>query len=162
MFRLYFVSSEAGSGSNSQQASLKERTFSLGSSIICVVCIILFFLLSWNLGNGNGAVLIRTCLDPNGTYNWDTDRWWAVLGIVTFLHCLGILISALLYIWLIREEKKRKLCTSEVSYSIEMSGVDYINISIKLMRRKYDPLVCFVIFVCKLAECANVPRPFRN
>ena len=116
MFRLYFVSSDAGSGSNSQQASLKERTFALGSSIICVVCVLFFFLLSWNLGNGHGAVLIKTCLDPNGTYNWESDQWWTVLGIVIFLHCLGIIISALLYIWLIREEKKRKLCTSEVSY----------------------------------------------
>ena len=116
-FRLYFVSSEARTGSNSQKASLKERSFAIGSSIICMVCILLFFILSWNLGHGYGAVLIRACLDPNEIFQASTDKVWAVFGIVTFLHCLGILISALLDIWLQREEKKRSLCTSEVRYN---------------------------------------------
>lgn len=113
-FRLYFVSSEARTGSNNQQASLKERSFTIGSSIICMACILLFFILSWKLGDGHGSVFVKACIDPNETYIPYTDRWWALLGIVTFFHCLSIIISALLYIWLKREEKKRSLCTSEV------------------------------------------------
>ena len=80
--------------------------------------------MSWNLIDVDSDIpLVRACLEPDDLYKAPAhvNRWWILWGIATSLHCLGIILSALLYIWLKREEKRNTMVNSEVTpFSCQM------------------------------------------
>ena len=119
---LHFVSSKERNNLNVRCClclfGVTETTVAVVSSIAATLATLLFFVMSWNLIDVDSDIpIVKACLEPDDVYKAPShvNRWWILWGIATSLHCLGIILSALLYIWLKREEKRNTMVNSEVT-----------------------------------------------
>ena len=122
IFSLHFVSSQERNNLNGRCClcllGVTETTVATVSSIAATLATLLFFVMSWNLIDVDSDIpLVKACLEPDDIYKAPVhvSRWWILWGIATSFHCLGIILSALLYIWLKRKEKRNTLVNSEVT-----------------------------------------------
>ena len=122
IFSLHFVSSKERNDLNVRCClclfGVTETTVATVSSIAAALATLLFFVMSWNLIDVDSDIpLVKACLEPDDVFKAPShvNRWWILWGIATSLHCLGIILSALLYIWLKREEKRNTMVNSEVT-----------------------------------------------
>ena len=119
---LHFVSSQERNNLNGRCClcllGVTETTVATVSSIAATMATLLFFAISWNLIDVDSDIpLVKACLEPDDIYKAPVhvSRWWILWGVATSLHCLGIILSALLYIWLKSIEKRNTLVNSEVT-----------------------------------------------
>ena len=122
IFSLHFVSSQERNNLNGRCClcllGVTEKTVAIISSIAATLATLLFFVTSWILIDVDSDIpLVKACLEPDDLYKAPVhiNRWWIFWGVATYLHCLGIILSALLYIWLKHKEKRNTLVNSEVT-----------------------------------------------
>ena len=92
-----------------------ERTFAIGSSIICVFLVVLFFIFTWIFGFDGKAG--EACLYPDKVFKLSTfgtfGRIWAFGAVIVGVNILGIIFSASLYVWL-KVQDSNTLITTKV------------------------------------------------
>ena len=122
IFSLHFVSSQERNNLNGRCClcllGVTEKTVAIVSSIAATLATLLFFVMSWNIIDDDSDIpLVKACLEPDDLYKdpVHVNRSWILWGVATYLHCLGIILSALLYIWLKHKEKRNTLVNSEVT-----------------------------------------------
>ena len=140
IFSLHFVSSQERNNLNGRCClcllGVTEKTVAIVSSIAATLATLLFFVMSWNIIDGDSDIpLVKACLEPDDLYKdpVHVNRSWILWGVATYLHCLGIILSALLYIWLKHKEKRNTLVNSEVT-----------NLSCQTQLRINENLICFI------------------
>ena len=115
--RLYFVWTDVKPESSNCLSCVvrtTERRFAIGSSIVCLIIVAVYWTATWMFHTDNQAVFVKACMNPNGNYTLEFDKWWAFSAIIGCTMGLSIVLCASLFIWLSLQQNETTLITTKV------------------------------------------------
>ena len=115
--RLYFVWTDVKPESSNCLSCVvrtTERRFAIGSSIVCLIIVAVYWTATWMFHTDNQAVFVKACMNPNGNFIIGFGKWWAFCGVIAGTHGLGIALCASLFIWLSLQQSETTLIRTKV------------------------------------------------
>ena len=117
--RLYFVWTEAIPESINCVSCIvrpTERSWAIRSSLVCLIIVSVYWTATWMINpiGDNQPIFVRACMNPNGNYTLEFDKWWAFSAIIGCTMGLSIVLCASLFIWLSLQQNETTLITTKV------------------------------------------------
>ena len=130
--RLYFVTKEArpnSKGCAPRCLETTERTLAIRASIIGLLFVFMALIFTWVFGETKGGGFLEACLRPNEEHTQKFGIYWVINFVIIGTNMIGVILCALLYVWLKREASGSSLLTSPVR-NLKLSSTPAIYIYI--------------------------------
>ena len=130
--RLYFVTKEArpnSKGCAPRCFETTERTFAIRASIAGLLVVLMLLISIWVFPDTKGGGFLEACLHPNEEHTQKYGKVWVINFVIIGTNVVGVVLCALLYVWLKREASGSSLLTSPVR-NLKLSSTPAIYIYI--------------------------------